>query len=55
MGAPSQRWPAPKKKVYDGKWYQYWRNAGLLGVKVMFGDGYNDKPRGFKVGQPVGG
>ena len=34
---------------------KYWRNAGLLRVKVMFGDGYNDKRRGFRVGQPVGG
>jgi hypothetical protein len=23
MGAPSQRWPAPKKKVYNGKWYNF--------------------------------
>jgi hypothetical protein len=34
---------------------KYWRNAGLLRVKVMFGDGYNDKRRGFRGGQPVGG
>ena len=34
---------------------KYWRNAGLLRVKVMFGDGYNDKRRGFRVGRPVGG
>ena len=31
------------------------RNAGLLRVKVMFGDGYNGKRRGFRVGQPVEG
>jgi hypothetical protein len=24
---------------------KHWRNAGLLGVKVIFGDGYNDKRR----------
>ncbi len=24
---------------------KYWRHAGLLRVKVMFGDGYNDKRR----------
>ena len=34
---------------------KHWRNAGLLRVKVMFGDGYNDKRRVFRVVQPVGG
>ncbi len=24
---------------------EYWRDAGLLRVKVMFGDGYSDKRR----------
>jgi DNA adenine methylase len=29
-GAPSQRWPAPKKKVYNGKWYYIGKDSTLF-------------------------